>query len=409
MPEGFFSPAALQMVKQPASLIPKCGICALYKGCRSPKMPAQGSGRRSALIVGEAPGRNEDSAGKQFVGDAGIVLKQALKKIGIDLFLDCVVTNALICRPGPDNVIKDKRAIDYCRPNLLQTIDYYDPKLIILLGSTAVKSLIGHLWKDEVGGIKRWAGWKIPCHEPNAWICPTFHPSFIMRANKRERPLYDMIFERHLKNAFDCEDRPWETPPDYRKEVEVTQDAEHAAKVIRRMIEKGGTVAFDIECNMLKPDSDAARIVGASVCWEGKKTIAYPWRGEVVEATKEMLLSPRIGKISHNLKYEDRWVRSRLGLRTVRWVWDSMIQSHVLDSRRGISSLKFQAFCRLGQGDYDGHIKPYLAGKQEGGNSENRIKEVELPMLLTYCGLDSLLTYKIAMQQMRELGIRLRG
>lgn len=400
--EGFYSRASLNVIKEPGSLLPKCGLCKLCLTAKTPKMQAQGSGRKGVLIVGEAPGRQEDSQGVQFVGESGMVLKATLKRIGIDLFRDCIVTNSLECFTG--NIIKDKKAIEWCRPTLLSTIDYYKPTTIILLGGSATKSLIGHLWKDDVGGIKRWAGFQIPAHSPNAWICPTYHPSFIMRGDKRDGHLYLKVFEEHLRAAFALKDSPWEEVPDYKAQIDVVS-ADVAAKTIRRMIEKGGRVAWDIETTTLKPDGPDAEIVCCSVCWEGKKTIAYPWMGEAITATKEMLLSP-LKKISHNLIFEERWSRAVLGISVKNWYWDTMIQAHVLDCRSRISSLKFQSFIRLGQGDYDGHLKPFLASKDKGGNSPNRIREVDMPSLMLYCGMDSLLTFKIAEIQTATLGVK---
>ena len=104
-------------------------------------------------------------------------------------------------------------------------------------------------------------------------------------------------------------------------------------------------------------------------------------------------------KIAQNLKFEDRWTRVKLGHPVRNWLWDTMLAAHVLDYRRGITSLEFQAFVQLGVQLYDKHIKPYL--KSVGQSRFNRIKELDLKDLLLYNGMDSLLTYKIAMKQMK--------
>jgi uracil-DNA glycosylase family 4 len=343
--------------------------------------------------------------GLQFVGETGKLLHRTMRNVGLNLRRDCTVTNALICRP-PDNKITDKKMIDYCRPNLLNTITDVDPTVIILLGGVAIRSLLGHLWKEDVGGSKRWAGFKIPCRKPNVWICPTYHPSFIAR-EKRDRVLYEAVFERHLAEAAAIAGtRPWDEVPDYASEIEVIYKPDAAAKIIRQMVKKGGNVAFDYETDRLKPDDKEARIVSCSVCWEGRKTIAYPWVGSAIEATKELLRSS-LGKIASNLKFEERWTRRQLGFRVKNWKWDTMVQAHTLDSRAGITGLKFQAFVRLGQEDYAYHLSEYLESKDKGGNAPNRIKEIDLKDLLLYNGLDSLLEYKVAMEQSKELGVRL--
>jgi hypothetical protein len=77
-----------------------------------------------------------------------------------------------------------------------------------------------------------------------------------------------------------------------------------------------------------------------------------------------------------------------------------MIAAHLLDNTPGITGLKFQSFILLGQESYDDHIKPFF--KSKGKSRFNRIKELDLNELLLYGGLDSLLTYKIAMKQINE-------
>src|SRR5690606_23623431 len=141
---GFFPASQLQVAKAPPSLAPQCGACGLFKTCKSPKMPVSGKGRREILVVAEAPGKDEDDRGIQLVGESGQLLERAMRKAGVDMRKDCWLTNSLICRP-PNNRMPTKQEIDYCRPNLLKTIKELDPKVIILLGGSAVRSLIGYL------------------------------------------------------------------------------------------------------------------------------------------------------------------------------------------------------------------------------------------------------------------------
>ena len=94
-----------------------------------------------------------------------------------------------------------------------------------------------------------------------------------------------------------------------------------------------------------------------------------------------------------------------LGKGVRHWFWDTMLAAHVLDNRPGICGLKFQAFVNLGEGDWDSHLKLYLAG--DGGNGKNRIHEVDLGDLLEYCGLDSLFEHQVAQIQMKKLGFAL--
>lgn len=401
MGNGFFRGSDLTVLKTPTTITPKCGACGLYKTCTSPKMPPSGGGRKKILVVAEAPGEEEDRQGVQLVGNSGQEVMKHFRKVGVDMRRDCTLTNALICRP-PGNDIKDDRMVEYCRPNLLRTVEDLKPEVIILLGATAVQSLLGHVWKEDVGGISRWVGWNIPDQKYNAWICPTYHPSFLLRSKD---VVLDNLFTDHLRCAVGHKRRPWEVVPDYEKDVEVILDSDKAARILKKMNKAGTTVAFDYEANALKPETEKSFLVTCSVCWEGERTIAYPWHGAARQATVDILTNPEVGKIASNLKYEDRWTKNKLGVRVRGWRWDTTLAAHALDNRGSISSIKFQAFVRLGAPQYDHHVKPYL--KTSGGNQINRIGEISLEKLLLYNGLDSLLEYKVAMLQMKEMGVEI--
>lgn len=398
----FFAPSTVVQARQPLTMIPKCGACGLWRTCKTPKMKPSGKGRKKVLIVAEAPGREEDEQGRQLVGVSGQLLEEVLYECNFSMRGDATLTNALICRP-PNNVIKDKRKIDYCRPNLLKTVRELEPEVIILLGAKAVKSLIGHLWKEDTGGIGKWAGMRIPVQALNAWVCPTFHPAFVMR--ERKNPMYREFMKRHLAAAVSLKGRPYTTvPPDPKKKVRVIHSATEAAKAVQELIDRSPDLplAFDFETNMLKPDSDKAAIACCSIS-DGGVSIAFHWIGRVIEVMKRFITSFR-PKIGYNLKFEDRWCRRILNT-PIRgeWVGDGMLTAHGIDSRKGITGLKFQAFSLLGIEAYNDVVRPYLESKDPGGNSENRVFECDRRDLLTYCGIDSLLEVMVYHEQKRRL------
>ncbi len=399
MPKGFFHQSTL-VQKAPLSLIPACGKCGLLKFCKSPKMPVSGEGRRKILVIGEAPGKNEDDQNKQFVGETGKHLEKVLKRFDVDLRKDCWLTNALICRPADNRTPTDKE-IDYCRPNVIKTIKELKPEIIVLLGGPAVKSVMPYVWReDDVGKIGTWAGFQIPSTQLNCWICPTYHPSYVKREEKN--PVVQKYFEKHLKAVSRLHGCPWpDGPRDYESEVKRILDPREVVKYVKQYIEAGKPIGFDYETNMLKPDSKKAKIISCSIS-DGETTIAYPFYGQAIEATWALLRSD-LGKIASNLKFEDRWTRKFLGKGVKNWIWDTMVAAHVIDTRRGITSIKFQAFVRLGTVPYDAHIKPFLASMDAGGINQAH-NEVELDQLLKYNGLDSLYEILVAFQQMKELG-----
>jgi uracil-DNA glycosylase family 4 len=394
-----FTSAELPVVAAPTGLVPLCGACGMYKGCKTPKMVPGGEGRRRILVVAEAPEQTEDEQGTQLVGEFGQMLRKALAKHGVDMRRDCWLTNALICRP-PGNEIPDDKMVDYCRPNLLNTIEKLKPEVIILVGAVAVDSLITHLRRgDGAGSITQWAGWQIPCQSLNAWVCPTYHPAYLMRAND---PVLEVLQSKHLGAAVALAGSPpWPAgPPDYAGKVRVCMNPDAAVPFLRRLLDSCKPFAFDYETNMLKPDSEQARVACCSV-YDGKECVAYPWRGAAVELTGQLLAGPA-KKIGFNLKFEDRWTFKQFGHGVNNWAADAMLDAHVLDCRTGAHGLDFQAFVRLGVEKYDTVVGPYLKSGRAGGNAPNRVFEADPHSLLLYCGTDSVVEWEVAKHQRKE-------
>ncbi len=409
MRKGFFSKSRLLQSKAPPSLAPRCGACGLYKHCLSPKMPVAGEGKKGILVCGEGPGWQEDRDGKPFVGKAGQFLTEVLREYDVELYRDCFITNSVICRKtenGKDKAPSQKE-IEYCRPNLMTTIAKLQPSLIILLGGPSVSSLIGGIWKEDPGGITKWAGFLIPCQKPNAWIAPTFHPSYVQRQEDANDKVTKLLFRKHIEAALEKTSKPYD-PAFFDKgrvegRVRRIFDSKAARTAIGEFCRAECPVAFDYETNMLKPDSDAANIVCCSMS-DGYNTIAYPWTNRTAEATREFLRSP-VPKVSSNMKFEERWSIAKLGTRVRNWHWDTMLNAHIMDNRPGITSIKFQAFVLCGAPSWNDHIKPFLKeAKGRGGNVQNRIHEVDINDLLEYCGKDSYWEWHVADRQKKLTG-----
>lgn len=362
-------------------------------------MPLSGEGRRGILVVAEAPGRTEDEQGTQLVGKVGKWFREKLFDLGIDLDRDCWKTNAVCCRP-PDNRTPNDKEVLACRGNVMKAIEQCKPEMILLLGGAAVKSVIGSLWRESVGKMGVWVGRQIPCQEYDAWVCPMYHPSYIIRESK---PVLDLWFDRYLEEAVALEGRPWpDGLPEYEKRIECMYDPSKVAKALRGMAKTEGGVplVFDYETNMLKPDGPDARIVSCAVCYGGGMAMAFPWHGEAVKAMGELLRAGSV-KIAANMKFEERWTRRVFGHGVCNWKWDTMLAAHVLDNRRGTKSVKFLAFVMLGQKPWDEGVGPYL--KADSPGVPNRIDKVPLADLLMYNGMDAIVEWEIAKIQRKEI------
>lgn len=390
---GFF-PASTVHRNTPTGIIPKCGSCGLFKSCQSPKMKPFGKGKKRILVVGEAPGENEDAQGRPFVGQAGRFLRERLEALDIDLDEDAWTTNALICHP-PHNATPDSKQIEYCHPNLIRTLRELQPHTVITLGRVALASILKDYWGD-IGTLDRWVGWQIPLEIH--WVCPTYHPSYLLRM---KNPVLDRMFTNHLGKAFSHQKTP-PPQPDWKKRIEILLDVASAVRAIQELEVQGGWVAVDYETTCLKPEWPRGQIITCALS-NGTRTISYPWLPKTEAATGELLRSATSWKIASNLKMEQRWTLKTFGHGVRNWGWDTMLATHCLDNRTGICSLKFQSLVRLGVPVYNSHIDPFL----DSSGSDypyNRIKEIDLHQLLFYGGMDALLEYVLARKQRRDLG-----
>ena len=402
MPAGFFKPASMVSVAPTKNRrLPQCGACGLCKTCKSPKMGTVGEGGLGVLFIAEHPSKDEDSIGIQLVDKASKYLKSTLKRFDFDLDTDGWKTNAIACLPVAGNKVTNKE-VGFCRPNVLKTIKELNPRVIVLLGASPVESVIGHLYETGAGGVARWQGFEIPSQELNAWVCTTYSPAYVLHEND---PVIREQFKCQLEKAVSRVGRPWpDGVPEWRKMVKCVTDPSEAARWLRGLLKQTkGAIAWDYETNKLKPDTDTARIISCSVAWgidKPERCIAFPWHGEAIEAMGEVLRSP-IPKIASNIKFEDRWSRMQFGHRVRAWAWDTMVAAHVLDNRRGITSVKCQAFILMGVPLWDKKVENFIGA--EYSNDENQLKKVALRDLLIYNGLDSIFEFCVAVRQIQDM------
>jgi DNA polymerase len=368
-------------------------------------MEATGTGQKGILIVAEAPGKQEDKKGEQLIGRAGRTLRKILENVGIDLDIDCRKINGVNCRP-PKNRTPTTQEIKYCRPNVWKEIKQFKPKIIILLGSVAVESVIGNFWKKDLGGITKWRGWTIPDQKLKVWICPTYHPSYL---NYETNPALEKIFTSDIENAVKMLNYSFPDFGDETKKIKIIKDPNKIIKELETILKnKPLLMAYDYETTGLKPHAKGHEIVCCSISISHDSAIVFPMKSNKVKGVfRKILAEPEIKKIAANIKFEESWNRFKLKKESTGWIWDTMIASHVLDNRRLITSLKFQAYIRYGLADYDSHISPFLEAddKKDGANSFNEIHKVDMDDLLLYCGIDSMMEHRLAFDQMMEMGI----
>ncbi len=117
-----------------------CHLCPLFEG-RKLAVPGSGPAPADIMLVGEAPGKEEDLTGKPFVGRAGRLLDGALEQAGLERS-KVFITSVIKCRP-PQNRKPKKTEVDQCRPYLQTQMDILHPRIICLMGNTATQAVLG--------------------------------------------------------------------------------------------------------------------------------------------------------------------------------------------------------------------------------------------------------------------------
>ena len=134
------------------------------------------------MIVGEGPGQKEDETGKPFVGDAGLLLNKMLKSINIER-KNVYITNVVNYRP-PNNRKPEPAEITKYSNFLRKHISIIDPKILILMGSTAMESLFG----TNIKITKERGSWKDIIINNKTYLCMiTFHPAYLLRQPENKK------------------------------------------------------------------------------------------------------------------------------------------------------------------------------------------------------------------------------
>ena len=157
----------------------ECHKCGLSK-TRTKVVFADGNPSAKVMLIGEAPGQQEDEQGKPFVGRAGQLLDKILLSQNITREKDIYICNTVKCRP-PENRVPKPEEKTACRDYLDAQIQLIRPKIILICGATALKSIlegdhsiskVRGKWFDGAFGSK---------------MMPIFHPSYLLRNQSKEQ------------------------------------------------------------------------------------------------------------------------------------------------------------------------------------------------------------------------------
>ncbi len=160
---------------------------------------ADGNPKASLMLVGEAPGADEDRQGLPFVGQSGQLLDKVLSSIGLDR-TKVYISNIIPWRP-PGNRPPTTTEIAACQPFIERHIELIKPQVLVLLGGVAAKTLLG-----ATEGIVRLRGsWKNYQPTPTSPVIKTiatFHPAYLLRSPGQKAMVWRdfLTIEKELKN-----------------------------------------------------------------------------------------------------------------------------------------------------------------------------------------------------------------
>ena len=167
-----------------------CGLCRT----RNRAVPGVGDVRAQWMLIGEAPGAEEDARGEPFVGQAGKLLDNMLAALGMNRRDNVYIANVLKCRP-PGNRTPVPVEVDACRPYLERQIALIRPQLIVALGKSAASLLLG---TDASIASLRGRVHRVR----DVPLVVTYHPAYLLRSlQEKAKAWEDLLFARRTLAA----------------------------------------------------------------------------------------------------------------------------------------------------------------------------------------------------------------
>jgi uracil-DNA glycosylase family 4 len=181
--------AALKLIREDLG---DCTRCKLHQQGRKQIVFGVGNPQADLMFVGEGPGADEDAQGEPFVGRAGQLLNNMIQAMGLSRE-DVYIANVVKCRP-PDNRTPERDECDTCGPFLMRQIAVVRPEIIVALGATAAKYLLGvsdsmanlrgHLY-DFQPFLPKGAPERDPAYSTKLVV--TYHPAYLLRDPRQKK------------------------------------------------------------------------------------------------------------------------------------------------------------------------------------------------------------------------------
>ena len=377
----------------------KCGIRA-KRQLETPNMqPSIGPKYDGLVIVTENITGEDDKKGVPLMNKKAIeYLRLPFVKAGFNIVQNAAIVPLIGCHIGK---VTDTYA-RCCFENYADKwITDLKPKVIVTLGSLPFKFIMHNATKYAPKKIR---GRIIPNYYYNAVVMPVFNPNEIDSYHYRDALKWDIkkvikkykekFNKRTAVNEFLTRRKILEGITI--KEITTLPELQDLFKILFNLKE----FSLDYETTNTKPYDDNFEIILVQF---GLKSIAYTvhettfkanW-GYFKEQMRQLLLNPNIKKLIQNSKFEDLCSRYIFDIDYIRNTECTMLATHVIDERRGCTSLDFQNLVRFGIPAYSDKVKSKLKIKALEGEviKVNKIREIKKEDLIQYGGLDVITTY----------------
>ena len=347
-----------------------CTDCGLCKGVNTVCLYGEGPESADIMFIGRDPGENEDLLGRPFVGRAGVLLDELMVHGGIDRS-KVYVTNIVKCRPPGNRQPTDEEKAA-CLQYLKMEIGAVNPKMIVVLGADALKTLTG------LDKIMKHAGTVIDIDKEDFdWAGKVFvalHPSYLLRNAS--------MISRAQKHFIDIGyyykgEEPPRAPTNYTYITDFDR-----VEGFFDQLNKQTLVTFDLETDSL--DFKAGNILCFSFSWKIRTGIVLPLVGfpdkkeiwttkqtsYIMQKLKEAFGNKNISWIAHNISFDHKYLLS-YNIDIAGNMYDTMLLQQLLDENAmDLKGLKALAATYTDMGRYDDPLDDFKQNLKAGKSKE---------------------------------------
>lgn len=359
-----------------------CIKCGLYEGINSPMLMGRGDENPELLIIGEAPGENEDLQGQVFIGSSGQELEGNLISAGFS-GVKYRIENAVKCRPTKDstdrkgNLVKSNRTptakeVSYCKPHTIKLILQYKPKVIVTLGAIPLSQL---LTVDISQNLARGRVYYHPQLE--CYIIPTYHPAYLLRTHDAQHKK-EFISDLKLAKEMLALGPPRKLPKKPKSLNDPLEIKEYLTK-----LKSVKEFSCDLETTGLNYLTD--RITDINLCCAIGEGVHIEWQNMLpfYEDLQNVMLDKSIAKVFHNGKFDIKMLRA-VGIKVRNYAFDTMTGYHTLTMSfegegKGLYSLKNLSWLLTTEGGYESVLDEFggIANYQKIKHDPTAIKKAK--------------------------------